>query len=230
MTSLAAGQQCWSPGSSGSRWRGTAGRTAGRRSGRCHRPRAAPRSGAARSCLAGVDVEQADRVGADVAVGAERAFGPARGPRGVEDGGVVVGWTVTTSGSVHPARGPCPRTSSPGAASRAARPPSRPAPRWPLRRSGQVRAVRASDPPGALVVDEQDLGARVGQPVVQLFSGPPGVQGHHHRPGRGGGPERDRPLREVPHGDGHPVAVRAPRNGPGGRGRGGRRPGSAPRR
>ncbi len=75
----------------------------------------------------------------------------------------------------------------------------------------------------ALGVDDRELGARVLEAVLELGAGPPRVQRGHDRAGERRGPERDRPLGQVPHDDRdavaflHPVgdqARREPRNRP----------------
>ncbi len=67
---------------------------------------------------------------------------------------------------------------------------------------GQVRRQALE----ARRVDEGDLGARVGQSVVELGARPPRVERHDHAAGHGRAPERHGPLGEVAHGDGDPVA------------------------
>ncbi len=60
---------------------------------------------------------------------------------------------------------------------------------------------------GPLLVGEGDLGPAVLEAVLQLVGGPPGVEGHGHRPDGGDGLEGHDPLGVVAHGDGDPVAV-----------------------
>ena len=67
---------------------------------------------------------------------------------------------------------------------------------------GQVVGDRAL----AFLVDEDDLGTRVGQSVGELLARPPGVEGDGDGADGDGGPERHDPLGQVAHGDGHPVA------------------------
>ena len=62
------------------------------------------------------------------------------------------------------------------------------------------------EPVEAFCVDEHHFGSGVLEPVLQLVGGPPCVERHDDRTGRGRRPERDRPLGEVPHHDRNPVA------------------------
>ena len=73
----------------------------------------------------------------------------------------------------------------------------------------EVRQVRhvVGDAIGALLVADQELGAGVRQSVVELLTGPPGVEGHDHGTRGRRRPEGDGPLRKVAHSDRHPVAV-----------------------
>jgi hypothetical protein len=76
--------------------------------------------------------------------------------------------------------------------------------RWTSRQRGEAIAQLVE----ALLVGDQELRARVGQAVLELGAFPPRVERHHDRAGRGGAPERDRPLRVVAHGDRDSIALR----------------------
>ena len=65
-------------------------------------------------------------------------------------------------------------------------------------------AVRPLNP---LRVSDQQAEARVANGVVKLFLGPPSVQRHRHTTDHQDGGEGDDPLREVAHGNAHPVAL-----------------------
>ena len=70
---------------------------------------------------------------------------------------------------------------------------------------GEVR-VAARQPPMPLVVEDQDLRTRIGQPVFELGAGPPGVQGNHDRADHRRREEAHRPFGQVAHRQRDPVA------------------------
>ena len=148
-------------------------------------------------------------VGGHVAVGAQGALGPARGPRGVEDGGVVVGGDIDIrKGKV--------RQVFPAVD----RPDHRLQPPHPARRlhalgqAGDIDALQVGqarqvghDALEPLVVDDDDPGPGVGEAVLQLRPGPPAVQGGHNGAGEDPGIKGHRPFREVAQDHRHPVAL-----------------------
>ena len=68
-------------------------------------------------------------------------------------------------------------------------------------------AQEGADALRSLGVDEGHFGPGVLQPVAQLLTGPPGVEGHDDGAGQGDGPERHHPLGQVPHHDGDAVTL-----------------------
>ena len=109
---------------------------------------------------------------------------------------------ITGSGSAPPGRGRPPtagrRPPVSGSCS-SQRHDQRPRGRGPRPGGGRCAARRSSS-------TKATRRARVGQPVGELLAGPPGVEGHGHRPDGDRGPEGHDPLGQVAHGDGHPVA------------------------
>ena len=161
-------------------------------------------------------------------MGTQGALGPARGPRGVEDGRVVVGGDIDIrKGKV---RQVLPAVD---------RPDHRLQPPNPARRLnalgqagdidalqvGQARQVRR-DPLEPLVVDDDDPGPGVGEAVLQLGTGPPAVQGGHDGTDEDTGIKGHRPFRKVAQDNRHPVALahavslQLPGQGDGGAGEG----------
>ncbi len=162
-------------------------------------PQEVPRRGdAARQDVAG-----------HVAVRAQGALGPARGPGGVEDGGVVVG--INGDVRKRQVRKGLPAVDPPDHRLESAHAARR---LDPFGQAGDVDALQVRQPLQVggdalqpFVVDDGDPGPGVGQAVLELRPGPPAVQGRDDRPRQDARVEGHRPLRQVAHDDRHPVAL-----------------------
>ncbi len=137
-------------------------------------------------------------------VGELGALREAGGARGVEDGGVVVGVDGGVGqggrggGTVHhvgPAHG-VGRQGAVGAHGDDVQ-----------RATGAHVVEHLLEALEALVVGDEHLGAAVGEAVLHLGGGPPGIHAHHGRADRHGCPVGRDPLGIVAHGDGHAVAL-----------------------
>ena len=180
--------------------------------------------------------EEVHQIGHAVPVGPDRTLGLPGGPRGVEDGGVVVRFDghVGQGGVTGPGHGEL------GQGDHRQRYRSRPlhggsdgGPPAPVlvvllaahhdgaESRGLVEV--GEHPPPALLVGEEEGCSRVTEPVGQLGPGPPGVEGHDDGAHRDRRPEGDHPLGQVAHGDGHPVALGDPEPVDEGVGQGGHR-------
>ena len=140
-------------------------------------------------------------------MGAECPLGSTGRPRGVEDGGVVIGVHLH-GGQIHLIGDIAHHLPEAGVSRR--RRMGGDGPSHHDRLQGRHPVDHVAQPFEPLTVTEQHLGPRVTQAVVQLLGAPPRVQGHDDRSRRRCRPERQRPLGHVAHGHRHPVAFPDP--------------------
>ena len=138
-------------------------------------------------------------------MGQHRTLGVPGGARGVEDAGVVVGvdghgWRcrqIDRRGQgVGPMDGIIAQIGSVG-----------PGGHDVERSVGPQHVEVRRQPLEPFAVAQQDLRCRIGQPELHLGAGPPGVHPDHGRAEAHRGPVADNPLRQVAHGQCHPVPV-----------------------
>ena len=148
---------------------------------------------------------QVQQVGHRTPMGQHRTLGVPGGARGVEDAGVVVGvdghgWRCRQIDrrvqGVGPIDGVIAQISPVG-----------PGGHDVERSVGPQHVEVRRHPLEPFAVAQQDLRRRIGQPELHLGAGPPGVHPDHGRSEAHRGPVADNPLRQVAHGQCHPVPV-----------------------